>query len=148
MKKTREEYNEYMRVYMLARYHRRRAEAVVKLGGKCANCSATSDLEIDHIDSKRKSFDVAKMHSASEEKWNAEIDKCQLLCTECHANKSIHDLGNKRALGTHGTVSSYRYCHCDLCRAAHNLACRDFKRKKRAVAKMNKATGSSDNADG
>lgn len=111
-------YNAYMREYMLRRYHQRRAAAIEKLGGRCVHCGKTEDLEIDHIDPKTKELEVGKLWSVSAVRFWAEIEKCQLLCRTAHADKSITDNGKKSAKDTHGTLSSYRYCKCVLCKQA------------------------------
>lgn len=118
MARDKKAYNAYLKRYMLKRYHKRRADAIVKLGGKCNKCGAIDNLQLDHIDPAAKSFDVAKSHSASQAKWDAEIAKCQLLCQPCHNKKTIADLGYRQAKGFHGTISTVRYCKCDKCRAA------------------------------
>lgn len=46
MRKSKEEYNAYMRKYMLERYYRRKAEAIIALGGKCVKCGSTDNLEL------------------------------------------------------------------------------------------------------
>lgn len=116
-----------MRVYMLARYHKRRREAVFRLGGKCAICGSGEDLEIDHIDRTTKSMNVARMTMVSQERFDAELKKCQLLCSKHHDEKTTRDRGLKPARGTHGTLSSYRYCRCERCRKAKS----DYMRLKR-----------------
>lgn len=61
-----------MRKYMLARYHKRRAEAIRKLGGKCVKCGSEENLEIDHIDPTTKSFEISKLWNVSKEVFDAE----------------------------------------------------------------------------
>jgi 5-methylcytosine-specific restriction endonuclease McrA len=90
MKRCKVCYNEYMRRYMLERYHRRRAAIVKSMGGECAQCYSTEDLEIDHIDRSTKSFDIGKAIAGWKmDRINAELDKCQLLCHDCHLEKSV-----------------------------------------------------------
>jgi 5-methylcytosine-specific restriction endonuclease McrA len=124
--------NTYMRVYVLNRYHERRAAAIAKLGGKCVTCGSTTDLELDHTDRRTKAFDLAKLWSVSKVRFAAELAKCQLLCQRCHRMKSILERGHKVARGTHGTVSSYRYCHCELCRAAWRKYARERAQRLRS----------------
>ena len=67
-------------------------------GGCCEKCSSTKKLEFDHIDPSTKLFDVSagllrKMSSL----W-AEVEKCQLLCRECHIEKSASELKITRKL--------------------------------------------------
>ena len=118
MAKSREEYNTYMREYMLRRYHERRRRAVEHLGGACRVCQSVEDLEIDHINKADKTIPLNKLWSIAEDRFWKEIEKCQILCKPCHEEKSIKDMGRKRAKGKHGTVSSYRYCKCKECKAA------------------------------
>ncbi len=95
-------------------------EVIRILGGKCVACGTTENLEVDHKDSKKKSFEVRRMLTTySPQEIIEEIKKCQLLCRACHLEKSILERGQKPARGTHGTLSSYRYCKCELCRAAN-----------------------------
>ena len=130
-KKNKAAYNAYMREYMLARYHSRRNEALKKLGGKCSRCGSKDDLQIDHIDRRTKTLDLGKLWNVSKVRFDAEIEKCQLLCAECHSKKTIADLGKKEAKGQHGTRSSYKYCKCDECRKAQRDYFRRYRRKKR-----------------
>jgi 5-methylcytosine-specific restriction endonuclease McrA len=123
---------EYMRVYMLERYKKRRNHAIESLGGRCVECGATEKLELDHGNPKTKDFTIAKGSSFSEKRWKQELAKCQLLCGPCHRFKSIIERGMKPARGSHGTVSSYKYCKCDLCKAA----ARDYQRRYRALKSM------------
>lgn len=85
------DYNNYMREYMLKRYHERRASAIKKLGGKCVDCGSKEDLQIDHRDHKEKSFSLSKFWSVSQVRFDAEIEKCQLLCQPCHLEKTLRE---------------------------------------------------------
>lgn len=60
------------------------------------------------------------------ERFLEELKKCQLLCKPCHIEKTVIDRGEIIARGTHGTISSYRYCHCEVCRRAKT----EWQRKK------------------
>ena len=131
--KTREEQNKYMREYLKRRHHERRAKAVEKLGGKCARCGSAENLEFDHIDRTKKSISIERMWLVSQERHDAELAKCQLLCDSCHTIKSIYDIGKKPARGTHGTISAYRYCKCDLCREANRKTSREYMRRRRNI---------------
>ena len=83
-------------------YKKRRDQFINLLGGSCANCGATNQLEFDHIDPSTKQFSIGKLLNVSYEKALAEVRKCQLLCKSCHkiktnANKDGYD---RRAKGT------------------------------------------------
>ncbi len=80
-----------MNEYMKERYRKRRNEAIERLGGCCVNCGSDKDLEFDHKDPETKSFTIAHASSFSEKRWNEELVKCQLLCKDCHREKSKHD---------------------------------------------------------
>ena len=80
---SRAEYNAYLNDYMKRRWKTRREIAVRFLGGKC-DCGSPEDLDFHHIDRKSKINSIAKMSSASEEKFWAEIKKCVLRCKPCH----------------------------------------------------------------
>lgn len=144
MPTKREDYNGYMRKYMLARYHRRRAEIVQRLGGKCVKCGSIELLEIDHVDPKSKVHDFGKrLAGLSAAKLEEEVKKAQLLCDPCHNLKSMGEKGHQPARGQHGTISSYRYCKCELCRAASKAYHQEHRRKKAArVAQRQEAHGS------
>lgn len=57
------------------------------MGGKCNNCGydkCYGALDAHHIDHTTKSFTISGAHSRS---WNIileELDKCVLLCSNCH----------------------------------------------------------------
>lgn len=111
--------NDYMKKYMIKRYHDRMNWARNTLGNICRKCGSVDNLEIDHIDPIAKSFTVGgQLWNCAKAKFEAEIAKCQLLCQSCHNKKTLAETGKKSAIGTHGTLSSYRYCKCYLCRKA------------------------------
>ena len=113
---------------MKRRWRRRRKIAIKYLGGMCNNCSSTKALQFDHVDRRTKLLSIAKMPSASEERFWAEIEKCQLLCHKCHNIKTIRELGLQEAKGKHGTVSSYKYL-CKLAKAKRNVEYRKTHKK-------------------
>lgn len=79
---------DYHREYAKNWYHARRAEYVVILGGKCAECGATDGLQFDHKDRKTKTFAIGKLFSKAQTVVVEELKKCQLLCAPCHIEKS------------------------------------------------------------
>lgn len=110
-----------MKNYLLARYSKKRALILIDLGGKCVVCGTTQDLEIDHINKDLKTFDLSKRLSGAPEKViQEELKNCQLLCKSCHNQKSLKDSNRQeiKAKNIHGTLSSYRYCKCILCKKA------------------------------
>ena len=68
---------------------KRKLEAIIKLGGGCSKCGYDgnlSALEFHHITLDEKSFtlDLRNFANYSIEKLNKEVDKCKVLCTNCH----------------------------------------------------------------
>jgi len=63
------------------------------MGGGCAVCGykkCSNALEFHHKDSGAKDFGIsAKGYTRSWEKVKAELDKCILLCANCH--REIHE---------------------------------------------------------
>lgn len=133
-KRCRECYNLYMAEYMLNRYHKRRAEYVERLGGKCVRCGSKDELEIDHIVPNEKSFNLAAALAGwSKKRIEAEIVKCELLCKTHHLDKTRKDLSamlGRRESWEHGTLGGYRYCKCELCKEAKRAENREYKAKK------------------
>lgn len=119
----------YRRKYDLERYYARRREAEVFLGGNCAGCGETHNLQFDHIDPSTKSFNVSRMWGLSKDKFWSELKKCQLLCEECHKTKS----NEEQRTDKHGTWAMHkRGCRCNECREFVNAYSREYKRRKRA----------------
>lgn len=58
----------------------------------CVECGSTSHLEVDHIDPSTKLLSGSSLWSASKEKREAELAKCQVLCSSCHKKKSATEM--------------------------------------------------------
>jgi 5-methylcytosine-specific restriction endonuclease McrA len=116
-----------MREYMKRRYDERMELALEVLGGKCNICGSTKNLEIDHIDPTIKEKNLSLLTGRSLERFLEELKKCQLLCKECHTKKSVADRDQLDARLVHGTLSSYRYCKCELCRKAKSDYMKSYK---------------------
>lgn len=57
-------------------------------GGRCERCGydkCMRALEFHHLDPSEKDFGISKNLCKSMEKQKAEVDKCILLCSNCHA---------------------------------------------------------------
>ncbi len=112
MPRSREARNAYMRQYMKSWYDRRHAQAIEQLGGKCTWCGSTGNLQFDHIDPVTKTMTIAKMWTASELRFQAELMKCQLLCELHHKEKTREEISVPHG----GGVSGKRNCPCMLCK--------------------------------
>ena len=97
---------------------KRKAYAIGYLGGHCTVCDSTDNLEFDHIDETTKIFNIGGNLLKSEKELVSELDKCQLLCHDCHLTKTLAHKGHNRA--THGTYTMYNNhkCRCKQCRLA------------------------------
>lgn len=57
-------------------------------GGKCERCGynkCSRALEFHHLDPSIKDFSISKHINRDIDKLKAEVDKCILLCSNCHA---------------------------------------------------------------
>lgn len=126
---------EYMAEYMKARYHRRRNDVLKILGGVCVKCRSTENLEIDHTDPTEKSFSISKALAGwSWSRIESEIQKCQILCKTCHADKTRKDLSkkfNQREKWEHGTLGGYRHCKCKKCKTAKSEYSKEYYKRKK-----------------
>lgn len=124
--------------------------AVEYLGGKCRRCSydkCSAAMDFHHRDPTQKEFRIASGHTRKWEFIRAELDKCDLLCSNCHRElhaalderervkkeAEVRSQVPARQRGVpHGTKSGYSYhkCRCDLCRAASTSAKRSWAQKR------------------
>lgn len=66
--------------------------AIEHLGGSCVRCGynkSTHALEFHHRDSLEKDFTISAYANLSWRRVVKEIDKCDLLCANCH--REVHD---------------------------------------------------------
>ena len=69
-------------------------EAIEYLGGKCQICGydkCIAVLDFHHKDPKEKSFALNKMSMHSKDKIIEELNKCILLCANCHRELHAQD---------------------------------------------------------
>ncbi len=74
-------------------------QAINYLGGKCNNCGynkCNAALCFHHLIPGEKDVGIAKLRSHSFTKIKPELDKCVLLCSNCHAEE--HYGGHKKGL--------------------------------------------------
>jgi len=73
-------------------YRQRKQEAMEYLGGKCKCCSLKGPhriMHFHHIDPSTKEGEWDEMRKWSWKRRKAELDKCHLLCANCHG--AVHD---------------------------------------------------------
>ena len=84
---------EYMKLAVIKRRKKVRDMALEYKGGACQICGYTKSkraLSFHHIDPSTKEFGISyRGFTRSWEKTKAELDKCILLCMNCHME--IHD---------------------------------------------------------
>ena len=114
---------------MKERRNANRAYAIGKLGGKCVNCGATEHLQFDHIKTRREHGGsiVANMLAHGRSRLDKELERCQLLCRDCHRDKTMNDMKWKDSKTEHGTPRSYLHCKCTICRTAHNNSVNQYR---------------------
>lgn len=90
---------DYQPDYQRNRYQLRMQEMKDYLGGHCVEtiCGTTEDLQFDHIDPETKEFSIARYWNRPWSIMVKELDKCQLLCRDCHLDKTRADREAKKA---------------------------------------------------
>lgn len=86
-----------------------RLKAIEHAGGKCIRCGYfkyPEVLEFHHKDPSKKDFNVSKKgHCRSWQRVSKEIEKCNLLCANCH--REIHaELHKLAASGENSRMNS------------------------------------------
>ena len=71
----------------LKRQRDRKKQLILLMGGKCIDCGIEGHpaiYDFDHIDPSTKSFGIAARSQAPIEQVLAELEKCELVCANCH----------------------------------------------------------------
>lgn len=79
--------------YCMDRWKRKKEEAVLYMGGGCNKCGYSkciAALEFHHIDPSTKDFSWNKLRLQSPYNIKKELDKCILLCANCHREEHHH----------------------------------------------------------
>lgn len=78
--------------YTATKRTRAKKRAVEYKGGKCVECGydrCIRSLDFHHTDPKQKDFSVSNKYFWAWERLKKELDKCVLVCKNCHGE--IHD---------------------------------------------------------
>lgn len=89
----REIYNAYVALKMRERHQRRKKQAVTYKGGQCEACGydrCLDALEFHHQDPDQKDLGIGTSQRLPWPKVKAELDKCRLLCANCHREEHHH----------------------------------------------------------
>ena len=71
----------------LDRQYARKVKCVEYKGGKCQRCGyqkCVKAMNFHHVDPSTKEFEISQRLDTAWEKLTAELDKCVLLCFNCH----------------------------------------------------------------
>ena len=74
--------------YAKAQRYEKRAICLEYLGGKCVKCGTTHNLQFDHIKREGKKYTITRRITGNFDNLKEELDKCQLLCVDCHKVKT------------------------------------------------------------
>jgi len=101
----------------------RKKKALNTLGSQCESCGTTDNLEFHHIDPSTKDFNLGNSWTKSWDRILAELEKCYLICYNCH---------RKEHESSHGTWARYtnHSCRCPECTDAMRQWYRKRKGKK------------------
>lgn len=87
-----DEFFQHRKYYNVSEFRKHLKEKLVKYkGGKCEICGydkCITALEFHHINPNEKEFGIGSMKVLSFEKCKKEVDKCILVCANCH--REIH----------------------------------------------------------
>lgn len=92
------EWYEKRKEHRTAQRRQKKHDAVVRFGSKCSKCGGEFHdcvFEFHHIEPTTKEYSPAQLFMLSDEKINAELEKCILVCSNCH--KLIHHEDNYKA---------------------------------------------------
>ncbi len=88
------------RKYFVNKHRKETKErAVAYKGGRCVLCGYNKciwAMEFHHIDRANKIFNVSTGDTPSWEKIRTELDKCILLCCNCHRELEEKEINDKR----------------------------------------------------
>lgn len=82
---------EYIKKYQREWIAKRRQEWF-NSAGPCVQCGTMENRQLDHIDPKTKIHHA--IWSWAKERRDKELTKCQVLCKNCHLEKSKKDISN------------------------------------------------------
>ncbi len=84
--------------YSADRWKKRKLKAIEYKGGKCMSCGYNKYpdvLEFHHRDPSEKEFEWKKLRKRSWEAVLKELDKCDMLCANCHRERHYEIFSQK-----------------------------------------------------
>jgi len=82
-------------------YRKRKNDAVLYKGGKCIRCGynkSNAALDFHHVDRTQKDKNWINLRNKPLEQLKNELDKCELLCKNCHAVVDKESVSKKHRL--------------------------------------------------
>ena len=79
----------------------KKKKAVEYLGGKCIKCgynTCIAALTFHHRNPEEKEFEIGGNHCISDERIKKELDKCDLICQNCHSQLHWEENSHLREL--------------------------------------------------
>ena len=109
-----------------------RRQEWISNNGPCAHCGTWDNLEIDHIDSSSKEYEINRIWQRTQELRDYELAKCQALCNTCHVTKSTLEQKASKPT-THGSYKYYKTdkCRCEICVSAYRQRLKDYRDKNK-----------------
>lgn len=114
-------------------------QKIVALKGSCCQrCGynkCISALDFHHLDASKKEFGLNIAHTKKWELVEKEINKCELICSNCHREEHFKDHPKEFLESTihiieHGTYGKYRKgCRCSECKLANSLKMKKYRGK-------------------
>lgn len=93
---TKEQKNSYAK----SSHHRRKALGIAYLGGVCSVCGIKDDpciYDFHHKDPAQKEYTITqRIRWKSFDKIKRELDKCILVCSNCHRKLHINGVGKQK----------------------------------------------------
>ncbi|WP_134745488.1 hypothetical protein [Microbacterium sp. Root53] len=125
----------------------------------CSDCGEPDlvMLEFDHLPGTDKKFDISRAVGASTRSWRAiltEIEKCEVVCANCHRRRTANRAGfrrhlldagddvpdpvvdppeDRRFVPHGGGAKGRRDCPCEPCRTRRRDYTRELRARKRAA---------------
>ena len=127
-----EHYNDYYSSYYADKYKKKKQKVLDYYHRTCAYCNKTyDDLRIEGTDPINNEPAWKLFASGSYKSIEESLPYFSLVCEDCYKKKRQESGQGWQ----HGTLSGYRHCKCDACKAAKNAYQKEYKKKQKDVLK-------------
>ena len=125
-------YDDYYSSYYADKYKKKKQRVLEYYHNTCAYCNKTyDDLRIEGTDPINNEPAWKLFASGSYKSIEESIPYFSLVCEDCYKKKRQESGQGWQ----HGTLSGYRHCKCDACKAAKNAYQKEYKKKQKDVLK-------------